>query len=183
MFVTLTRGLLPKHGVHAPTVAEAWCRTCAGGLGSLGSLVAQWAAAHPKLHVWLVGRSGRTRAPRGAAWALPATASAQLHIMQCDTSSASDSAALAAAVVSAGAGPIRGIVHASGLLKDAMLATQTSKTLRSVFAPKVQVLTPGSKTLNALFGSLQRILVCAASELSVDERPLALEFQELCKVR
>lgn len=130
---------------------------CAGGLGSLGSLVARWAAAHPKLHVWLVGRSGRAR---GAAWALHTTALAQLHIMQCDTSSASDSAALAAAVAAEGAGPIRAIVHASGLLKDAMLATQTSKTLRTVFAPKVQVQSPGSLNLHALCRVAIKYMVC-----------------------
>lgn len=114
----------------------------AGGLGSLGGLVAQWVAANPLVHVWLAGRSGRAR---GASWALPAVAAGQVHVLQCDTASASDAAALATAVAAAGAGPIRGVIHASGILKDATLAAQNAKMLRTVFAPKLQV--PPDRTI------------------------------------
>lgn len=105
-------------------------------MGSLGSLVAHWVAGNPLLHVWLVGRSGHNR---GAHWAMPASAAGQVHVLQCDTSCASDAAVLAAAVSAAGAGPIRGILHAAGTLKDATLTAQSAKTLRTVFAPKLQV--------------------------------------------
>ena len=61
--------------------------------------------------------------------------------MQCDVSSASDACSLTVAVAAAGAGPIRGIIHAGGTLKDATLAAQTFKSLRAVFTPKVRVRT------------------------------------------
>ena len=49
----------------------------AGGLGSLGALVARWAAANPGAHVWLLSRSAH--ATRGRALGLPADSPAQVQ--------------------------------------------------------------------------------------------------------
>jgi hypothetical protein len=49
----------------------------AGGLGSLGALVARWAAANPGAHVWLLSRSAH--ASRGRPLGLPADSPAQVQ--------------------------------------------------------------------------------------------------------
>ena len=49
----------------------------AGGLGSLGGLVARWAAANPGAHVWLLSRSAH--ASRGRPLGLPADSPAQVQ--------------------------------------------------------------------------------------------------------
>lgn len=63
----------------------------------------------------------------------------QVTAVQCNICCASDVAALAAAIAAAGAGPVRAVMHVGGTLQDATLPAQTAKSLRIVYAPKVQV--------------------------------------------
>lgn len=58
--------------------------------------------------------------------------------MQCNICCSADVAALATTIAAANAGPVRAVLHVGGTLQDATLPAQTSKTLRSVFAPKLQ---------------------------------------------
>ncbi len=59
--------------------------------------------------------------------------------MQCDICCASDVAALMEAMAAARTGSIRAVMHIGGMLQDATLPSQSAKSLRAVFAPKVQV--------------------------------------------
>ena len=120
-----------------------------GGLGDIGSLVGQWlASAHPSCHLQLLGRSGRSSHPP----TFLQSATSQISFGRCDVACAEDAAAAAATTTSAApptspaihpaemitsVGPIMGIVHAGGVLQDALLARQRPAGFRGVLAPKV----------------------------------------------
>ena len=63
----------------------------------------------------------------------------QVTAVQCNVCCASDVAALAAMMAAAEAPPVRAVLHIGGTLQDATLPAQSSRTLRTVFAPKLQV--------------------------------------------
>lgn len=104
---------------------------CAPHAG-VGSLVGAWLVAQGgRLQVQLLGRSGRAAASplmadvqRGAAY---------VTMARCDVACAEEAAA-----VLLQEGPLlTGVVHAGGVLADAMIPNQTAAAVRSVFAPKV----------------------------------------------
>jgi KR domain len=118
-----------------------------GGLGGVGSLAAAWLAAmagsegpEELLHagstseIVLLGRSGRTGAsPLMATLQRSAVA---VTMARCDVCCAAEAAQLAA-----GSGqPLAGIIHAGGVLADAMIPSQTVAGIRRVYAPKVGTL-------------------------------------------
>ena len=129
-----------------------------GGLGEIGSLAGQWvAAAHPHCGLQLLGRSGRSTHPP----TLLQSAQACITLTRCDVASAEEAVAIAgpsgmgqdsqtpliaggrAPSASSAANrpavmqPIVGIVHAGGLLQDALLVKQTPTAFRGVLAPKL----------------------------------------------
>lgn len=93
-----------------------------------------WLAAQGnRLQMQLLGRSGRAAASplmaelqRGAAC---------VTLARCDVARAEE----AAAVLLQEGPPLTGVVHAGGVLADAMIPKQTADAVRSVFAPKVRM--------------------------------------------
>lgn len=63
----------------------------------------------------------------------------QVTAVQCNVGCAGDVKALGAKLAAAGAGPVRAVLHVGGTLQDATLPAQSAATLRTVFAPKLQV--------------------------------------------
>ncbi len=106
-----------------------------GGLGDIGRLAGQWvAAAAPRSHVWLLGRSGR------AAHSMSSALAHQLgHISMAavDVAVASDTNGLLGQLTAVGAPAVSGLLHAGAVLQDALLRGQTAASLRAVHAPKV----------------------------------------------
>ena len=105
-------------------------------LGDLGSLVAAWLGQSTRLHVFLLGRSGRTAKHGASRWVPPAAEHACVTAVQCDIGRAEDVADLRARM--AGAGPLLAVLHAGGALQDGTLGKQGMKSVRTAFAGKLQ---------------------------------------------
>jgi NADPH:quinone reductase-like Zn-dependent oxidoreductase/acyl carrier protein len=103
-----------------------------GGYGALGLRAAQWLAARGARHVVLTGRRAPSVDAAAAIEALRANG-VQLITAQTDVS---DGAALATLIAGLGA-PLRGVIHAAGVLDDGVLLDQTWDRVRRVMAPKV----------------------------------------------
>jgi amino acid adenylation domain-containing protein len=106
-----------------------------GGFGGLGLAVAQWLVDRGATRVVLAGRHVPTRSTQVDAIA---RAGADVEAVQCDVT---DAAALARVVktLAADAGrPLRGIVHAAGVLDDGVIAHQDWRRFEAVMAPKLR---------------------------------------------
>ncbi|GAA2601528.1 type I polyketide synthase [Actinomadura fulvescens] len=134
-----------------------------GGLGALGLAVAQWLVDRGARRLLLAGRRGlpprsewgqvrdaRTRRQIEGVLALEALG-ATVRVLALDVNDA-DQAALALAPENHGMPPIRGIVHAAGVVRDAMVDKVVRNDLRDVLGPKAT----GAMVLHRLFppGSL-----------------------------
>ena len=136
-FIARLRRIEPSgkpRSVPSPLRADA-TYLITGGLGALGR-----ATAH-----WMVGRGARRLvvASRSAASASVASfldelrrEGAEVHVARADMSREADVRELFADVAASGF-PLKGIVHAAGVLDDGVLAQQTWPRLRAVLAPKV----------------------------------------------
>lgn len=115
-----------------------------GGLGGLGLQVAKYLAAQGARHLTLSSRSG---ANTEAAKALLADLSAQgvqVAVVKADVANA-DAVATLLQTAQTNA-PVRGIIHAAGVIDDAGILKQTDVTIANVMAPKVQ----GALNLHAI---------------------------------
>jgi acyl transferase domain-containing protein/acyl carrier protein len=105
-----------------------------GGLGALGLETARWLVEHGARRVVLASRGAPSDRARGAIAALQATG-ADIRVVSSDVT---EPRSLAVALEEARAiGPLRGVVHAAGLLDDALLERQTPERFRRVGAPKI----------------------------------------------
>jgi myxalamid-type polyketide synthase MxaB len=107
-----------------------------GGVGALGLEVARSLIERGARHVALIGR----RAPSEAAEADVARLRAKGADVRVLSADVANSNALQAALIQIRSGlpPLRGIVHAAGVLDDGVLAQQSWARFAQVFAPKVQ---------------------------------------------
>jgi len=123
--------------------AEAWYLVT-GGLGGLGLAVADWLIAHGARRLVLLGRHGATTPAQHARLEAWQRAGVRVELRAADVA---DRAALAKALddflVSSPAAakssqlPLRGVVHAAGVLEDGLLAQQTWPAFSRVLAPKL----------------------------------------------
>ncbi len=132
-----------------------------GGLGALGLLVSRWLADHGARHLLLLGRS----APRGEADQVLSElrqAGVSVTVALADVT---DSDQLRTALAATGDGaPLRGVVHAAGLLDDGMLLALDAERFQRVMAPKIG----GAWNLHALTRELPLdffVLFSSASSL------------------
>ena len=108
-----------------------------GGLGSLGTTVAEWLSEQHVQHIHLTGRTGKLS--MDAAHALADTTHPLCHseitVHKADASSIQEAEAVAAAAP--GHLPqLQGILHASGVLADATFGNQSAASLRQAFGAK-----------------------------------------------
>lgn len=107
-----------------------------GGLGALGLAVARHLAERGLAHLLLIGRHGLSSP--GALEALAALESlgTRITVVAVDVA---DHQALAGVIATVPpAFPLRGVVHAAGVLDDGVLLEQTPVRLASVMGPKVR---------------------------------------------
>jgi acyl carrier protein len=105
-----------------------------GGLGGLGLRTAEWMATQGARHLVLVGRS--VPSPEALAGMARITASgATAYPARADVASRADLAALLAGIPATR--PLRGILHAAGVLDDGLSRDLTAERLGRVMAPKV----------------------------------------------
>ncbi|MFY0568047.1 SDR family NAD(P)-dependent oxidoreductase [Archangium lansingense] len=107
-----------------------------GGLGGLGLSVAKWMAEQGAGHVVLVGRDTALSPEQQAAVAAIEASGARVRVARADVS---DRTQLARVLSEAAEGepPLRGVIHAAGVLDDGVLVQQTVERFRRVMAPKV----------------------------------------------
>lgn len=105
-----------------------------GGLGGLGPLLAQGLVDAGARHVALMGLSEPAQ-PAQAAIDRLAAGGAQVHILLGDVTDA-DSLAHCLERFGRDLPPLRGIIHAAGMLRDGVLAQQSWEQFAPVLAPK-----------------------------------------------
>jgi len=115
-----------------------------GGLGDLGLLVARWMVERGARHLVLVGRSAVKPAVRSQLEQLELKG-ARVVVAQADVSDYEQVAELLASLGQSSP-PLRGIIHAVGVLDDGVLKHQNWERFARVMAPKVQ----GAWNLHAL---------------------------------
>jgi acyl carrier protein/short-subunit dehydrogenase len=116
-----------------PPIRGIGCYLITGGLGALGLTVARHLVDRGARHLVLAGRGGRDDDP--AVEGLRA-AGAAVQVVRADVARGDDVARLIATCQARG--PLRGIVHAAGLLDDGILEKQTAERFSRVMAPKVR---------------------------------------------
>ncbi|AKQ65467.1 Malonyl CoA-acyl carrier protein transacylase [Myxococcus hansupus] len=107
-----------------------------GGLGGLGFEVAKWLVEQGAGHLVLLGRDASLSPAQQADVAALKAQGARVRVMAADVS---DRAQLgrAFAELARGPAPLRGVIHAAGVLDDGVLLQQTVERFRRVMAPKV----------------------------------------------
>src|SRR5581483_446136 len=106
-----------------------------GGLGALGQVVAEWLVEQGARSLVLVGR-GAPSARAAATVERLRAAGARVTIAQADVSRAEAGEALLREIGRT-LPPLRGIVHAAGVLDDGVLLRQDWDRFQKVLAPKV----------------------------------------------
>ena len=107
-----------------------------GGLGSLGLLIAKWMVERGARHLVLLGRSGASDAIQTQLKELE-QAGAKVVVYKADVSQA-ESITQVLSQIEQSLPPLRGIIHAAGVLDDGVLQNQTWEKFATVMAPKVQ---------------------------------------------
>jgi acyl transferase domain-containing protein len=119
-----------------PTLPEDKTYLVTGGLGALGLRVAHWLVARGARQLVLLGRSPPSARVSARLEGLRA-AGAVVRAVQADVSRELElREALSLAIDPAC--PLRGVVHAAGVLADGALASHTREQVEAVMAPKVQ---------------------------------------------
>ncbi|WP_326553896.1 type I polyketide synthase [Micromonospora sp. NBC_01813] len=122
--------------VDTPPVRPDATYLITGGLGGLGIATARWLASHGARHLVLTGRGTGTVADQSAIDSLRAQ-NVQVEVRSADV--ADDSAVrLLLAGIRKDLPPLRGVVHAAGVLADAPLAGHDTERIDRVLAPKVR---------------------------------------------
>ncbi|XTZ15513.1 SDR family NAD(P)-dependent oxidoreductase [Micromonospora echinospora] len=119
---------------HPPAVRPDATYLITGGLGGIGPAVARWLVGQGARHLVLLGRSAPSAEVEAAVGDLHPDA--RIHIRQADVADP-DALAGVLAEIAATLPPLRGIVHAAGVLDDGVLAQQTWSRFAGVLAPKV----------------------------------------------
>ncbi len=105
-----------------------------GGLGGLGLLTAQWLAEQGAKHLVLVGRSQPKPEARAILQQLT-DSGVTVKTVQADIAVAEQAAEAIAAVDARH--PLKGIIHAAGVLDDGALLNMDWQRFKTVFAPKM----------------------------------------------
>jgi len=119
-----------------------------GGLGALGLRVAQWIVEQGARHIVLMSRRGASDAPLEALRKLK-EGGAEIVVARGDVSREEDVATLVSKFGTS-LPPLRGVIHAAGVLDDGVLGQQNWSRFVTVMAPKVE----GSWNLHRLTRNL-----------------------------
>nr|AAK57185.1 MxaB1 [Stigmatella aurantiaca] len=107
-----------------------------GGLGGLGLAVAKWMVEQGAGHLVLVGRDTVLSPEQQEVVTALEAAGARVRVARADVSDRAQIARILSEIAEGGA-PLRGVIHAAGVLDDGVLLQQTVERFRRVMAPKV----------------------------------------------
>ncbi|MDY6988820.1 MAG: SDR family NAD(P)-dependent oxidoreductase [Thermodesulfobacteriota bacterium] len=127
--------LAPQSNSDGPLIHEDGSYLIAGGLGGLGKRLARWLVDHGARHLILNSRSPVTEPGKEAVSALEQRGT-QVRILRADISNPAEAAHLFDTLQET-MPPLRGVIHAAGLLEDGLLMGQTFEGFQHVMAPKV----------------------------------------------
>ncbi|MGW5685029.1 SDR family oxidoreductase [Nonomuraea sp. NPDC003754] len=113
-----------------PVVREGGGYLISGGYGALGLLVARWLVDRGAARVVLNGRAGPSAEAAARLAALPA-----VEVVTGDLAAEGTAERLVAAVTEGGV-PLRGVVHAAGVLDDRLVTALTAASVERVWAAK-----------------------------------------------
>ncbi|MGK7908957.1 MAG: SDR family NAD(P)-dependent oxidoreductase [Synechococcus sp.] len=120
---------------HQPVVRPDCTYWITGGLGALGLEVARWLVAKGAQHLVLTSRRGVVGDARNAVNELEASG-ATVAIAKADVA-LSDDVARVLERIQTSMPPLRGLIHAAGVLDDGVLMQQQWERFEAVMAPKV----------------------------------------------
>jgi NAD(P)-dependent dehydrogenase (short-subunit alcohol dehydrogenase family)/acyl carrier protein len=129
----LERGYLAP--TEAPTFSPEASYVITGGLSGLGLTAARWLVEHGARHLLLVGRSEPSDAARDAIRAME-EAGAEVRARQTDVSQLAEVESMIEAVRES-MPPLRGILHAAGVLEDRTLNDMSEEQFSRPMGPKV----------------------------------------------
>jgi acyl transferase domain-containing protein/acyl carrier protein len=119
----------------APELSDAASYLITGGLGELGLSVARWMVARGARHLVLAGRREPSEAARRRLAELEGLG-ARVTVARADVSRREEVRGLVSSLARQTA-PLRGVVHAAGVLDDGVLAQQSWQRFSRVLAPKL----------------------------------------------
>jgi myxalamid-type polyketide synthase MxaB len=119
---------------ETPTVRDDASYLVTGGLGGLGLKVAGYLVSVGARHLVLAGRSGARAEAQGAIEEMRRRG-ASVDIVRGNVSNPADAAAMIDACQRAA--PLRGVIHAAGILQEGLVGNQSADSFASVMAPKV----------------------------------------------
>lgn len=128
----LARATEPQ-STTAPQFSATGAYLITGGLGALGVQVAHWLIQQGARHLVLTGRRGLVG--KEAEIAALRQTGAQITVYQADIARMADVATLFTAMKES-MPPLRGIIHAAGVLDDGILLQQTWPRFQTVMEPK-----------------------------------------------
>ncbi|GCB43497.1 polyketide synthase modules and related proteins [Streptomyces sp. NL15-2K] len=117
----------PAPAAAPVTVRDGGVYVVTGGAGGLGRAVADWLLARADAHVVLLGRSERPTIP---------DLDARVTYRSVDVSDP-DAVRAQLASIRVQFGPLNGVVHAAGVLRDGFALTKSAEDFAAVLAPKV----------------------------------------------
>jgi myxalamid-type polyketide synthase MxaB len=148
-------------GSETATIREDGSYLITGGLGGLGLKVAQHLAQQGARYLALSGRRGAATPEAQDALRELEQSGVQVAVIQADVSRAEEVARMLEACQSLA--PLRGIIHAAGVVDDGVLQQQTPERFARVMGPKVQ----GAWHLHALTEDVPLdFFVCFSSTVS-----------------
>jgi len=106
-----------------------------GGLGGLGLRIAEWMAERGAQYLVLTGRSGASKSEAQAAVKRLEASCTKVMVVKADVSLRDDVVRMFEEIKAA-MPPLKGIIHAAGVLDDGMLRQQTYERFQRVIAPK-----------------------------------------------
>jgi NAD(P)-dependent dehydrogenase (short-subunit alcohol dehydrogenase family) len=124
-------------GTAIPAVLDsAGVYLVTGGLGALGRHVARWLVDRGARQVALLGRTANADDPSTTTW-LEALADEGVSVLLLSADVADRDALQRALEDATARGPLRGVVHAAGVLYDGIAIRLELERIRAVLAPKV----------------------------------------------
>ena len=131
----LARAELGTPPADAPAPVREGAYVITGGLGGLGLVVARWLAGSGATRIILSGRSAPSGDAQQVIDELRADGTA-VDVVRGDVSRRADVDAMVAAATDGGV-PLRGVIHAAGVLQDEVVARVTAGAVERVWNPKV----------------------------------------------
>ncbi len=131
------------------TITDTASYLITGGLGALGLQAASYLVKEGARYLVLTSRRGISSPEQAQAVQALETAGAAVKIVKADVSKLADMEELLATLhlsSKVGKHPLRGVIHAAGLLDDGILMEQSLKRFERVMAPKIQ----GASNLHTL---------------------------------